>query len=151
MDMKIALYQFLPQSDMHENVEKVLNCMERAAEEGASLFLTTEVCLSAFFPQYPGRDATGYALNIDDETVKAFQAACRRLKLAASPNIYLHEGGKYYDASLLIDASGELLGISKMVHICQAPCFYEQDYCSPSDTGFQVYDAAMGKIGIVIC
>ena len=151
MAMKIALYQFLPQSDMHENVEKVLNCMERAAGEGADLFLTTEVCLSPFFPQYPGRDASSYALKIDDEVVKAFQAACRRLKLAASPNIYLREGGKYYDASLLIDASGELLGISKMVHICQAPCFYEQDYYSPSDTGFQVYDTAMCKIGIVIC
>jgi len=151
MEMKVALYQFLPQTDMHKNVEKVLDCMEQAAGEGANLFLTTEVCLSPFFPQYPGRDASGYALNIDGEIVKAFQAACRRLKLAASPNIYLREGGKYYDASLLIDASGELLGISKMVHICQAPCFYEQDYYSPSDTGFRVYDTAMGKIGIVIC
>jgi predicted amidohydrolase len=149
--MKISLYQFLPQSNMHSNVEKVLDAMGRAAAQGADLFLTTEVCLSTFFPQYPGRDATGYALNIDDEIVKAFQAACRRLKLAASPNIYLREGGKYYDASLYIDANGELLGISKMVHICQAPCFYEQDYYAPSDTGFKVFDTAMGKIGIVIC
>jgi predicted amidohydrolase len=117
----------------------------------ATLFLTSEVCLSPFFPQYPGRDASGYALNIDDDIVKAFQTVCRKLKLAASPNIFLREGGKYYDASLFIDAKGELLGISKMVHICQVPCFYEQDYYAPSDTGFRVYNTVMGIIGIVIC
>ncbi len=149
--MKISLYQFPPQSDIQRNLEKVLDYMGSAAAQGADLFLTTEVCLSPFFPQYPGRDASGYAMSIDDEIVKAFQAACRRLKLAASPNIYLREGEKYYDASLYIDANGELLGISKMVHICQAPCFYEQDYYAPSDTGFPVYATAMGKIGIVIC
>jgi len=149
--MKISLYQFLPQSDMHRNAEKVLDAMGRAAAQGASLFLTTEVCLSPFFPQYPGLDATGYALNVDDEIVNTFQAACSRLKLAASPNFYLREGDKYYDASLFIDANGEILGISKMVHICQAPCFYEQDYYAPSDTGFKVYATPMGKIGIVIC
>ncbi len=51
----------------------------------------------------------------------------------------------------MIDADGSLLGVSKMVHIVQAPCFYEQDYYTPSDTGFHVYDTAAGKIGVVIC
>ncbi|MFN2302821.1 MAG: carbon-nitrogen hydrolase family protein, partial [Anaerolineales bacterium] len=28
---------------------------------------------------------------------------------------------------------------------------YEQDYFTPSDTGFQVYDTSLGKTGVVIC
>jgi len=38
-----------------------------------------------------------------------------------------------------------------MVHVAQAPYCYEQDYYTPSDTGFHVYDTPAGKIGIVIC
>lgn len=38
-----------------------------------------------------------------------------------------------------------------MVHVAQAEKFYEQDYYTPSDTGFQVFDTGLGKIGIVVC
>ena len=38
-----------------------------------------------------------------------------------------------------------------MVHIAQAEHFYEQDYYTPSDDGFRVYDTPFGTIGIVIC
>ena len=38
-----------------------------------------------------------------------------------------------------------------MVHIAQSKYFYEQDYYTPSDSGFRVYDTPFGKIGIVIC
>jgi predicted amidohydrolase len=56
-----------------------------------------------------------------------------------------------FDASLMIGAAGDVLGVSKMVHIAQMPGFYEQDYYTPSDTGFRVYETSLGKIGIVIC
>ncbi len=49
-------------------------------------------------------------------------------------NFYLREGDRRFDASPVIDADGAILGISKMVHIVQAPCFYEQDYYTPADT-----------------
>ena len=38
-----------------------------------------------------------------------------------------------------------------MVHIAQAENFYEQDYYTPSDDGFKVFDTEFGKVGIVIC
>lgn len=41
--------------------------------------------------------------------------------------------------------------MAKMVHIAQAKQFYEQDYYTPSDDGFKVFDTPFGKIGIVIC
>jgi predicted amidohydrolase len=51
----------------------------------------------------------------------------------------------------MIDADGEIRGISKMVYIYQAEDFYEQDYYHPSEDGFIVYDTPFGKVGIVIC
>ena len=38
-----------------------------------------------------------------------------------------------------------------MVHIAQAKQFYEQDYYTPSNDGFKVFDTEYGKVGIVIC
>ncbi len=149
--MKVSLYQYSPGPEPGDNAAALLSAMERAAGLGAELICTPEICLNPFFPQFPGRDAARHAISIDDEIVTAFQKRCRRLKLAASPNIYLREGDEYFDASLFINAQGELVGISKMVHICQAPGFYEQDYYTPSDTGFRVYDTDIGKVGIVIC
>lgn len=68
-----------------------------------------------------------------------------------SPNVHLEQNGKYYDTSLWISPEGEILGNAKMVHIAQAPQFYEQDYYTPSDDGFKVFDTPLGKVGIVIC
>lgn len=38
-----------------------------------------------------------------------------------------------------------------MVHVAQAEHFYEQDYYTPSDDGFHVFDTDIGRIGIVVC
>lgn len=52
---------------------------------------------------------------------------------------------------LMIDSNEGLVGVSKMVYVYQANKFYEQDYYTPSEDGFKVYDTPFGKIGIVIC
>lgn len=78
------------------------------------------------------------------------QSASKRYNIISVPNIYLEEE-KNYDASLLIRKDGEIKGIQKMVHIAQARQFYEQDYYTPSNDGFKVFDTEYGKIGIVIC
>ena len=64
------------------------------------------------------------------------------------PNVYLSENGQAYDASILIDKDGTIKGVQKMVHVAQAEKFYEQDYYTPSDTGFSVWETECGKIGI---
>lgn len=149
--MRLAMAQMRMSDNVEENLEKSLRFMRSAKENGAELIFFPEIQLSPFFPQYEGRDAERYALTLDDPAVSVLRDACRELGIFASPNIYLSENGKRYDASLLIDDHGELLGVSRMVHIAQAEQFYEQDYYSPSEDGFHVYDTPFGKIGIVIC
>ncbi len=149
--MKIALAQIKLGEDMDQNLEKSLGLIESAAENGAGLICFPELQLSPFFPQYEGLDASKYLLSIDDYRIKRMQDKCKEFGIIAVPNIYLKENGKHYDASLIIDAAGEIAGISKMVHIMRCHQFYEQDYYHPSDTGFKVYDTAIGKIGIIVC
>lgn len=64
------------------------------------------------------------------------------------PNLYLLENGKTYDASIFIDKNGEVKGVQKMVHVAQAEQFYEQDYYTPSDEGFRIFDTEYGKLAL---
>lgn len=149
--MKLAMFQMENAGSVQNNLEKSLNAMKSAAENGADLILFPEVQLTEFFPQYPGKDVSAYRVSLESDIVKAFCDTCRAYHIMAVPNIYLTENGESYDASILIDQEGTILGIQKMVHIAQAERFYEQDYYAASDTGFQVFDTSFGKIGIVVC
>ena len=51
----------------------------------------------------------------------------------------------------MIDADGALLGVTRMVHITEYPCFHEQGYYTPGDKGAPVYSTQAGKIGVAIC
>jgi predicted amidohydrolase len=149
--MKLAMVQMSVSSDIEENLAKTLNYMEQAAKAGAEFIFFPEVQLSPFFPQYEKRDATPWLMQPEGKEVQAIKAKCKELGIYASPNVYLELNGQRYDSSLVIDSQGQLLGISKMVHIAQAQYFYEQDYYTPSDDGFKVYDTPFGKVGVVIC
>ncbi len=148
---KIAIVQQSMSGDFAENVEKSLSLIAEAASGGADLVSFPEVQFSPFFPQYEKRDASPYLIDIGHEAITRMQALCRDLGVVATPNFYLSEGGKRFDASLVIDKTGDILSISKMVHIVQMPLFYEQDYYTQSDGGFEVVDTAFGRVGVVIC
>lgn len=149
--MKIALYQMKMTDSPADNLEMCIHAIEDAGNTGADLILFPELTLLPFFPQYSGLDATSYVIPITHEFICRVREACRANHIYAVPNFYLKEQDAAYDASLLIDRQGNIVGAQKMVHIAQAMQFYEQDYYSPSDDGFQVFETDCGKIGIVVC
>jgi len=149
--MRIALAQYALGPELTANVAKALEFATYAAKDAVDLIVYPELCVSPFFPQFPDQDVGRYVNELEDHVIQSFQAACRRSRLAASPNVYLREGDRLFDASLLIGTDGGLQGVSKMVHIAQLPGFYEQSYYTPSDTGLRVYDTPLGSIGIVVC
>ena len=148
---KIALVQMSMSVDLDSNLKTASSCMAEAAGTGAKIVVFPEVMLSPFFPQYEKQDASGYLMEIDHPAVKKLQETSRDLGIISILNIYLSEKGKAYDASLVIDQAGDILGVSKMVHIVQTHQFHEQDYYAPSDTDFIVYETDFGRIGVVIC
>jgi len=149
--MRIALAQMSNSGSIASNLEKSLKLIEEASDNNADLILFPEVQLTEFFPQYEGLNVDSYKLELDSDVVNKFTQAARKNKIMVVPNIYLKENNKSYDASILIDKNGDILGVQKMVHVAQAELFYEQDYYTPSDDGFKVFDTPFGKIGIVVC
>lgn len=149
--MRIALAQMKMAEDSARNLNTSLEMIRDAKRAGADLILFPEVQLSPFFAQYPGKEREPFAMTMEDPCVQKILEACRREKIWASPNFYLKQDGKYFDTSLLVNDRGEVAGRQTMVHIAQAPCFFEQDYYTPSEDGFHVFATPFGRIGIVIC
>ena len=149
--MKIAMAQMRMSENMDENLQKTIRLIREAGSQGADLVLFPEIQLTSFFPQYEGRDVSEYVLKEEDPMVQAVCRACCEEQIYVSPNFYLEYDGKRYDTSLLINREGKIIGRQKMVHVAQCPSFYEQDYYTPSDDGFMVFDIELGKIGIVVC
>lgn len=149
--MKIALCQMENKGTIRENLEQSIRAIEEAALQKADLILFPEVQLTEFFPQYPGQDVSEYRVGQNSDIVKNFCNAAKDNQIMVVPNLYLYENGKTYDASLLIRKDGTIAGVQKMVHVAQANQFFEQDYYTPADDGFHVFDTEYGKIGIVVC
>ena len=151
MSIKIALVQQSYSDDFGINVQSSLEAVSAAVTEGADIICYPEIHLSPFFPQYPGLDVSEYVMDIDHDYFTELKKLCREHKIVAFPNVYLQECAELYDASPVIGNNGDILGISKMVHIAQIKQFYEQDYYCPSNEGFIVYDTGLARIGVVIC
>jgi predicted amidohydrolase len=66
-------------------------------------------------------------------------------------NLYERDGDRAFDCSPVIDADGSLLGRTRMIHITDYPCFHEQGYYTPGDTGAPVYRTKAGQVGVAIC
>ena len=150
--MKLALVQQAAGEDKAENVRRGLAALERAAREGAELVVFPEVAFERFFPQRPA----GIAPWLDGETIPgpttdAFSRRARELGVVVVLNLYERDGDRGFDCSPVIDADGALLGRTRMIHITEYPCFHEQGYYTPGDTGAPVYRTKAGAIGVAIC
>ncbi len=150
--MKIALVQQPATPDKNANVRRGLEAVASAAKAGAKLVCFAELAFEPFYPQKPaGSDALDLAEPVPGPTTEAFCEKAREHGVVIVLNLYERDGEHAYDTSPVIDADGTLLGKTRMVHITDYPCFHEQGYYTPGDTGAPVYQTAAGKIGVSIC
>ena len=155
--MQIALAQMSMSPDMDTNLDTSLRYIAQA--EDADLLLFPEIQLTPFFPLYHrdelsshyGHTAEDYLLDAEDWHINRLISAAQQHHLWIPPNVYMLQGDKPYDTSLLISAEGRLVGRNMMVHVMGLPQFWETDYYTPSKEGFRVYDTPWGRVGIVIC
>lgn len=150
--VKIALIQQRQGPDQARNLKRGIEALRRAAGEGAKLVIYPELSFLRFFPQRP-REAHDHPRgeSVSGPTTDTFCSLAEELKVVVVINLYEREGKLSYDSSPVIDADGTLLGVTRMVHIMDGPCFHERDYYHPGDGGAPVYETAAGKIGVAIC
>ncbi|MCP4593309.1 MAG: carbon-nitrogen hydrolase family protein [bacterium] len=151
--LRIALAQTQPGPDRARNLEHVVHLLEQAAADGAGIIAFPELALSRFFPQHPeNAEATALAEPIPGPTTDVLSKRARALSLVVVFNLYESDGsGCCFDSSPVIDADGQLLGVTRMVHITDYPGFHERAYYHPGDRGAPVYATRAGRVGVAIC
>jgi predicted amidohydrolase len=150
--VRLALVQQHATPDKQENIRRGLAAMEQAARARADVVAFAELAFEPFHPQHPaGSDPLRLAETVPGPLTDAFAAKTRDLALVVVLNLYERDGERAYDCSPVIDADGSLLGRTRMIHITDYPCFHEQGYYTPGDTGAPVYRTRAGAIGVAIC
>jgi N-carbamoylputrescine amidase len=151
--VKIALIQQKAGPQIRQNVARGLAAAEQAAAAGAKLIAFPELAFTPFFPCCPasGPVPDEFGETVPGPTTSAFSELAARLGVVIVLNLYERDGDCAYDSSPVIDADGQVLGTTRMLHVAQMPHFFEQDYYTPGDHGMPVYQTAVGRIGVAIC
>ncbi|GIW53408.1 MAG: carbon-nitrogen hydrolase [Gemmatimonadales bacterium] len=153
--LRIALAQQHCTPDRTDNLQRALLAMERARDLGAELIVFPELAIDRFFPQHERlAEAAKLAEPIPGPSTEKVARKARECRLVTVFNLYEKDdrsGGRYYDSSPVFDADGELLGVTRMVHITDYACFHEKAYYHPGDRGAPVYATRVGRVGVAIC
>jgi beta-ureidopropionase len=135
-------------------IEKHLPLVEDAGKQGVQVLCLQELFYGPYF--CAEQKTRWYELTEqipDGPTTKQFQDIARRHGMVIVLPIYEVENtGVYYNTAAVIDADGKYLGKYRKHHIPQvAPGFWEKYYFRPGNTGYPVFQTAVGKVGVYIC
>jgi N-carbamoylputrescine amidase len=148
----VALVQMSCSADLRENTEKCLAQIEEAARRGANIVSTQELFRSRYFCQTEDHTQFKLAEPIPGPSTEAMSrlAAAKGIVIVASL-FEQRAPGLYHNTAVVIDASGEVLGKYRKMHIPDDPLFYEKFYFTPGDLGFRSFETKFGKVGVLIC
>ncbi len=135
-------------------IDKHLPLIEDAGRKGVQVLCLQELFYGPYF--CAEQKTRWYELTEqipDGATTRMFQDIAKRLGMVIVLPIYEEEiSGVYYNTAAVIDADGRYLGKYRKHHIPQvAPGFWEKYYFRPGNTGYPVFQTAVGKIGVYIC
>ena len=148
--MKIALVQMSMGKEICENLDKSLKYCDMA--ENCDLVFFPEIQLTPFFPQYHDMCVDHYCIDMDHDALAGLCQKAKKHHYYLSPMSIWNQ--KDPDTILPYGSHRREKSrtLRKMVHIAQKrKIFYEQDYYTPAEDGFKVFDTPFGKVGIVIC
>ena len=148
-----ALLQATWAGDKKSMIDKHVSYVEQAAKEGAQVMCFQELFYGPYFCQI--QDSKYYDLTEpmpEGPTVKLMQEQAKKHKMVLIVPMYeVDNTGFYYNTAAGIDADGSYLGKYRKTHIPQVNGFWEKFYFKPGNSGFPVFDTAIGKVGVYIC
>ena len=153
MIVRAGLVQQKWTGDKESMIGNAVDAVARAASAGAQVVCLQELFYGPYFCQVQDADYYDYTEPIPDgpttrlmcETAKAHGV------VLVVPMYEAEQPGVYYNTAAVIDADGSYLGKYRKNHIPQVKGFWEKFYFRPGNTGYPVFDTAVGRIGVYIC
>jgi N-carbamoylputrescine amidase len=152
MSIKVAITQFSMSEVYDENLAKADSLIAKATSKGAQLVLLPELFEGHYFCQVENYDNFDLAEDpASSKTLKHFEAVAKKYHVVLPISFFEKAGNCFFNSLGVIDSNGTLLGIYRKSHIPTGECYEEKFYFTPGDTGFMVFDTAIGRLGVAIC
>jgi N-carbamoylputrescine amidase len=148
----LAATQFACSWDLPANADRAEALIRQAAGQGAQAVLIQELFATPYFCITQRAEYLDLAQPMQGHPLIArFSSLARELGVVLPLSYFERAGTAYFNSLAMIDADGRVLGNYRKTHIPQNPGYEEKFYFSPGDTGFRVWDTAVGRIGTAIC
>jgi N-carbamoylputrescine amidase len=148
----LGLVQMSCQPEPDLNLEKATAGIRAAANRGAQIICLQELFRSPYFCQREDAGFFDLAEPIPGPTTDRLAAVARETRTVLIASLFERRAaGVYHNTAAVLDADGRLLGIYRKMHIPDDPLYYEKFYFTPGDLGFQAFDTAFGRIGVLVC
>jgi omega-amidase len=147
---KIALCQILPGFDKQRNVEHAVELIEKSAGEGAELVVLPEIF---YYPYdlHSLRELAGDEQRILD----IFKDICARKRIVlCTGSMVIKEDDKYYNASHLIDQTGEVVLSYRKCHLYDVSfkgLNVQESSVFSAGNRIDTVKTSLGNISVIIC
>ena len=149
---KVGLVQMAMSPDPAANLDRALSAIREAAAAGAGVVCLPELFRSPYFCQREDPRLFDLAEPVPGPTTEAVGAAARQEGVVVVAPVFERRApGLYHNSAVVIDATGEAVGLYRKMHIPDDPAYYEKFYFTPGDLGFRAFDTRAGRIGTLIC
>lgn len=148
----IAITQMASEGDWTKNCDKAEALVRQASRDGAGMVLLQELFDGDYFCIEQHAKFLAQAEELEHHrTVKRFAALAKELNVVLPVSVFERSGQAHFNTTVIVDADGRRLGHYRKSHIPDGRGYQEKFYFSPGDTGFKVWDTAVGRIGLGIC
>ncbi|MBT8208277.1 MAG: acyltransferase [Acidimicrobiia bacterium] len=151
--VRAALVQCAWTGDKESMVDKNVEMARQAAEQGAQVLCFQEIFTTPYFCNVQDSKYLDEAEAVPTgPTVQRMMGLAKETGMViVAPLFEKVDAGTYYNTAAVIDADGSFLGIYRKTHIPQVEGFWEKFYFKPGNTGWPVFDTAVGRVGVYIC
>ncbi len=134
------------------NVDKALEAVERAANQGAQIVCLQELFAGLYPCQSEEHARFELAEAIPGPTSERMSRKAKQLGIVLTGSIFERRThGLYHNTAVVFDVDGEMTGLYRKMHIPDDPLYYEKFYFAPGDTGFTVAKTRFATLGVGVC
>ncbi|APG23857.1 carbon-nitrogen hydrolase [Syntrophotalea acetylenica] len=151
-ELIVGLIQQTCSADRQANLQKSVEGIREAANQGAQLVVLQELHASLYFCQTEDTDCFDLAEPIPGPATDLFGDLARELNLVIVTSLFERRApGLYHNTAVVMDKDGSIAGRYRKMHIPDDPGYYEKFYFTPGDLGFAPISTSLGKLGILVC
>lgn len=148
----LGLIQMRCSANRDENLAKAIDRIRSAAVQGAQIICLPELFLGPYFCQKEDPSFFDWAEPIPGPSTNALAQVAKETHTVVVASLFERRmPGVYHNTAVVFDATGEMLGIYRKMHIPDDPLYYEKYYFTPGDLGFRTFSTVYGKVGTLVC